>query len=107
MRIFFRRILIFVLVAALFFTNINISVAASGIGKESFYQMKNEQEDTRQIENITTESQESTAGYKVPNSLSVPFFTFVKETPPPVPPPTLTELLLLNRGVKLYCLPFE
>lgn len=60
MRIFFRRILIFVLVAALFFTNINISVAASGIGKESFYQMKNEQEDTRQIENITTESQEST-----------------------------------------------
>lgn len=49
MRIFFRRILIFVLVAALFFTNINISVAASGIGKESFYQMKNEQEDTRQI----------------------------------------------------------
>ena len=36
MRIFFRRILIFVLVAALFFTNINISVAASGIGKESF-----------------------------------------------------------------------
>ena len=52
MRIFFRRILIFVLVAALFFTNINISVAASGIGKESFYQMKNEQEDTRQIENI-------------------------------------------------------
>ena len=71
MRIFFRRILIFVLVAALFFTNINISVAASGIGKESFYQMKNEQEDTRQIENITT------------------------------------ELLLLKRGVKLYCLPFE
>ena len=60
MRIFFRRILIFVLVAALFFTNINISVAASGIGKESFYQMKNEQEDTRQIENITTESQENT-----------------------------------------------
>ena len=60
MRIFFRRILIFVLVAALFFTNINISVAASGIGKEGFYQMKNEQEDTRQIENITTESQEST-----------------------------------------------
>ena len=59
MRIFFRRILIFVLVAALFFTNINISVAASGIGKESFYQMKNEQEDTRQIENITTESQEN------------------------------------------------
>ena len=48
MRIFFRRILIFVLVVALFFTNINISVAASGIGKESFYQMKNEQEDTRQ-----------------------------------------------------------
>lgn len=47
MRIFFRRILIFVLVAALFFTNINISVAASGIGKESFYQMKNEQEDTQ------------------------------------------------------------
>ena len=61
MRIFFRRILIFVLVAALFFTNINISGVASGIGKESFYQMKNEQEVTRQIENNTTESQERTA----------------------------------------------
>lgn len=58
MRIFFRRILIFVLVAALFFTNINISGVASGIGKENFYQMKNEQEVTRQIENST----ESTAG---------------------------------------------
>ena len=52
MRIFFRRILIFVLVAALFFTNINISVAASGIGKESFYQMKNEQEDTLSLIHI-------------------------------------------------------
>ena len=60
MRIFFRRILIFVLVAALFFTNINISGVASGIGKESFYQMKNEQEVTRQIENSTMESLEST-----------------------------------------------
>ena len=36
MRILFRRILTFDLVAARFFTNINISVAASGIGEREF-----------------------------------------------------------------------
>lgn len=60
MRIFLKRILIFILVATLFFTNTNISAVAAGMRTESFYQMKNEQEDTRQIESHIEERQEGT-----------------------------------------------
>ena len=48
MRIILQRILIFMLVAALFFTNTNISNAAAVMGTDSFYQMKNEQKNTRE-----------------------------------------------------------
>ena len=48
MRIFLQRILIFMLVAALFFTNTNISNAAAITGTDNFYQMKNEQGNTRE-----------------------------------------------------------
>ena len=47
MRRIFERILIFVLIFAIFCTNININGAASTIRTENFYQMKSEQQNVR------------------------------------------------------------
>lgn len=47
MRIFFKKVLIFILIVTLLLTNTNISGTASVIGTENFYQMKNEQENTK------------------------------------------------------------
>lgn len=56
MRIFLQRILIFILVVALFLTNTNISTAASIVRTDNFYQMENKQENTREIEEDTEEA---------------------------------------------------
>ena len=68
MRRIFERILIFVLVFAIFCTNININGAASTIRTDNFYQMKSEQQNSRakakQIVKVegTTETKRITEG---------------------------------------------
>ena len=59
MRIFLQRILIFMLVAAIFFTNTDMSNAAAIIRADSFYQMKNGQENTREIKKKTKDDIEA------------------------------------------------
>lgn len=54
MRRIFERILIFVLVFAIFCTNININGAASAIRTDNFYQMKSEQQNVRAKETTET-----------------------------------------------------
>ena len=53
MRIFFKRVLVFILIAVLFLTNTNLGSAASAIKTENFYQSKNEWEDTQEKESTT------------------------------------------------------
>lgn len=53
MKMFFKRILIFTLVAAIFVTNTNIGAAAKIVEIHHFYQEKNEQKDTEAAENGT------------------------------------------------------
>lgn len=59
MRIFLQRILIFMLVAAIFFTNTDMSNAAAIIRTDSFYQMKNGQENTRETKKKTKDDIEA------------------------------------------------
>lgn len=59
MNIFFKRILIFTLAVAIFFTNININAVAKIVEVNNFYQEKKEQEDTREAEKDTGEEKES------------------------------------------------
>lgn len=53
MQIFFKRIFLFILIAAILITNININGVASTIESHDFYQTKNEQEDTSYVEEST------------------------------------------------------